>query len=259
MEPHFSKTAVALAHSRSTGVHQEARVFLGNRISIFCGFSDLPRAPAPSCDHGLLRQRVNVRTTTTTTTTTNKLISALPNSGSMKTFGAEAEKTKVFVKKTVADVIPVSTSTSSLSGLLAISVFFCGQCNTGDPGTRFPTTQLPTGSENPRVLSSDPTRQMGRTRPGIPTGYPGYRNQGPTSSPTSQQYEYSFAVQVRVRTRIRYCANKLKQEDGQSIPFRLSRREREGNAYTSNSQLSYIRSTYSPQPQPPSMPRSSSP
>ena len=31
------------------------------------------RAPAPSCDHGLLRQRVNVRTTTTTTTTTTTI------------------------------------------------------------------------------------------------------------------------------------------------------------------------------------------
>ena len=31
----------------------------------FCFFLDLPRAPAPLCDHGLPRQRVNVRTTTT--------------------------------------------------------------------------------------------------------------------------------------------------------------------------------------------------
>ena len=30
----------------------------------FCGFSDLPRAPAPLCNHGLLRQRVNERTAT---------------------------------------------------------------------------------------------------------------------------------------------------------------------------------------------------
>ena len=43
-----------------------SRVFLGSRISIFYGFSDLPRAPETFlCDHGLLRQRVNVRTTTT--------------------------------------------------------------------------------------------------------------------------------------------------------------------------------------------------
>ena len=44
--------------------------FRHNRISIFCGFSDLLRAPAPLCDHGLLRQRViTVRTTTITTIT----------------------------------------------------------------------------------------------------------------------------------------------------------------------------------------------
>ena len=42
-----------------------SRVFLGSRISIFYGFSDLPRVPAPLCDHGLLRQKVNVRTTKT--------------------------------------------------------------------------------------------------------------------------------------------------------------------------------------------------
>ena len=39
--------------------------FLGSRISMFYGFWDPPRAPAPLCGHGLLRQRVNVRTTTT--------------------------------------------------------------------------------------------------------------------------------------------------------------------------------------------------
>ena len=45
-----------------------SRVFLGSRISIFFnGLSDLPRVPALLCDHGLLRLRVNVRTTTTTT------------------------------------------------------------------------------------------------------------------------------------------------------------------------------------------------
>ena len=37
------------------------------------------------------------------------------------------EERKVLVKKTAADVIPVSL----LSGVLAISVFFRGQCNTG--------------------------------------------------------------------------------------------------------------------------------
>ena len=36
----------------------------------FHGFWELPRAPAPLCDHGLLRQRVNVRTTATATATT---------------------------------------------------------------------------------------------------------------------------------------------------------------------------------------------
>ena len=41
--------------------------FLGSRISIFYSFSDLSRAPAPLCDHGLLRLRLYVRTTTATT------------------------------------------------------------------------------------------------------------------------------------------------------------------------------------------------
>ena len=42
-------------------VYFEAAEFSGG----FC-FSDIPRAPAPLCDQGLLRQRGNVRTTTTT-------------------------------------------------------------------------------------------------------------------------------------------------------------------------------------------------
>ena len=56
-------------------------VVLPNRIFISYGFSDLPKAPAPLCDNGLLDMRVNVKpatkttitttaTTTTTTTTT---------------------------------------------------------------------------------------------------------------------------------------------------------------------------------------------
>lgn len=40
------------------------------------------------------------------------------------------------------------------------------------PGTRVHVASLATGSENPRVLSSDPTRQTGKTRSGM-TGYPG--------------------------------------------------------------------------------------
>ena len=58
---------------------------------------------------------------------TKELIAGLPKFGSMKTFGARAEKRRVLVKKTTADVLPLSM----LSGLLAISVFFCGSCNTG--------------------------------------------------------------------------------------------------------------------------------
>ena len=44
-------------------------IFRQPNFVYFCDFSDLPRALwiAPLCDHGLLRQRVNVRTTTTTT------------------------------------------------------------------------------------------------------------------------------------------------------------------------------------------------
>lgn len=34
-------------------------------------------------------------------------------------------------------------------------------------------TLLPAGQENPRVLTYDPTRQTGSTRPGIPASYPG--------------------------------------------------------------------------------------
>ena len=47
----------------------------------------------------------------------------------------------------------------------------------GYPGTQAPVTRLPASSENPRVLRSGPTRQTGRTRPGIPAEYPGIRNQ----------------------------------------------------------------------------------
>ena len=57
-------------------------IFRQPNFDFFCGFSGLPRAPAPLCDHGLLRQRapaplcdhgllrqrVNVTTPTTTTT-----------------------------------------------------------------------------------------------------------------------------------------------------------------------------------------------
>ena len=48
----------------------------------------------------------------------------------------------------------------------------------GDPkGTR-----RPAGARLPVLFSSDPTRQTGRTRPGIPAGYPVNGNQGPTSN-----------------------------------------------------------------------------
>ena len=49
-----------------------SRVFFGGKCRapqpnfVFCrGFSDLPRAPAPLYDHGLLDLRVNVRIATT--------------------------------------------------------------------------------------------------------------------------------------------------------------------------------------------------
>ena len=47
-----------------------------NPFDFFC-FSGLPRAPAPLCEHGLLNQRVNVRTTTIQDTYNRKKSSML--------------------------------------------------------------------------------------------------------------------------------------------------------------------------------------
>ena len=48
---------------------------------------------------------------------------------------------------------------------------------------QFPVgTRKPVGTLVPVLFTSDPSSQTGRTRPGIPAGYLGNRNRGPTST-----------------------------------------------------------------------------
>ena len=76
-----------------------------------------------------------------------ELISGLPNYGSMETFGARAETRNVLMEKTAADVLPCAL----IARLLAISVYFCGQCNTGATDSRIISRDTSTAAARTHV------------------------------------------------------------------------------------------------------------
>ena len=98
-----------------------SRVFLGSRISIFCGFSDLPRVPAPLCDHALLRLRVNVRTKTTIPGTT--LIGNIRTGGIKYGFLPKSgiPLSLLCQNQLVSTIMKIKTSTSQTRGTLPLA------------------------------------------------------------------------------------------------------------------------------------------